>query len=188
MVKQTAGRDALTGFADEFAHLNDDILFGEVWSREDKLSIKMRSILTITVLVSKGLIDSSFQYHMQTAKKNGVTKAEIGEILTHVAFYAGWPNAWAAFRVALEVYKNDKGKDGGMFGLGEPNDAYAQYFIGKSYLSHLRIRRRPCSWRMSPSSLDAAITGISITLTKAEDRFFSAHRAEDGIRRKEKKQ
>ena len=60
MVKQTAGRDALTGFADEFAHLNDDILFGEVWSREDKLSLKMRSILTVTVLVSKGLIDSSF--------------------------------------------------------------------------------------------------------------------------------
>ena len=110
MVKQTAGRDALTGFADEFAHLNDDELFGEVWSREDKLSLKMRSILTVTVLVSKGLIDSSFKYHMQTAKKNGVTKGEMGEILTHVAFYAGWPNAWAAFRVALEVYNDDEGK------------------------------------------------------------------------------
>ena len=137
MVKQTAGRDALTGFADEFAHLNDDILFGEVWSREDKLSLKMRSILTITVLVSKGLVDSSFQYHMQTARKNGVTKSEMAEILTHIAFYAGWPNAWAAFRVALEVYKDDDGKDGGMFGLGEPNDAFAQYFIGKSYLKPL---------------------------------------------------
>ena len=137
MVKQTAGRDVLTGFADEFAHLNDDILFGEVWSREDKLSLKMRSILTITVLVSKGLVDSSFQYHMQTARKNGVTKSEMAEILTHIAFYAGWPNAWAAFRVALEVYKDDDGKDGGMFGLGEPNDAFAQYFIGKSYLKPL---------------------------------------------------
>ena len=74
MVKQSAGRDALTGFADEFAHLNDDILFGEVWSREDKLSLKMRSILTITVLVSKGLVDSSFQYHMQTAKRTASLK------------------------------------------------------------------------------------------------------------------
>ena len=74
---------------------------------------------------------------MQTARKNGVTKTEMGEILTHVAFYAGWPNAWAAFRVALEVYKDDEGKDGGMFGLGEPNDAYAKYFIGKSYLKPL---------------------------------------------------
>ena len=137
MVKQTAGRDALAGFADEFAHLNDDVLFGEVWSREDKLSLKMRSILTVTVLVSKGLIDSSFQYHMQTARKNGVTKSEMGEILTHIAFYAGWPNAWAAFRIALEVYKDDEGKDGGMFGLGEPNTAFARYFIGNSYLKPL---------------------------------------------------
>ena len=170
MVKQSAGRDALTGFADEFAHLNDDILFGEVWSREDKLSLKMRSILTITVLVSKGLVDSSFQYHMQTAKKNGVTKAEMGEILTHIAFYAGWPNAWAAFRVALEVYKDDEGKDGGMFGLGEPNDAYAQYFTGQSYLP------------------DAATTGISTTQIKAADRFFCAHQGGDGIRKRERKQ
>ena len=60
MVKQTAGRDSLGDFAPKFAELNDDVLFGEVWSREDKLSLKMRSILTVTALVSKGLIDSSF--------------------------------------------------------------------------------------------------------------------------------
>ncbi len=136
-MKQTAGRDALTGFADEFAHLNDDILFGEIWSRDGVLQPKMRSILTITVLVSKGLVDTSFRHHLELAKKNGVTRNELAEILTHIAFYAGWPNAWAAFRVALEVYKDDEGKDGGMFGLGEPNDAYAKYFIGKSYLKPL---------------------------------------------------
>lgn len=136
-MKQTAGRDALTGFADEFAHLNDDILFGEVWSRDGILLPKMRSILTITVLVSKGLVDTSFRHHLELAKKNGVTKNELAEILTHIAFYAGWPNAWAAFRTALEVYKDDDGKDGGMFGLGEPNDMFAKYFIGKSYLKPL---------------------------------------------------
>ena len=136
MVKQTAGRDSLGEFAPEFAHLNDDVLFGEVWNREG-LSLKLRSILTVTVLVSKGLVDSSFRYHLTTAKKNGVTKAEMAEILTHVAFYAGWPNAWAAFRMAVEVYKDDSGGDGGMFGLGQPNDAYAQYFTGKSYLNSL---------------------------------------------------
>ena len=96
MVKQTAGRDSLGDFAPKFAELNDDVLFGEVWSREDKLSLKMRSILTVTALVSKGLIDSSFQYHAMTAKKNGVTKTEMAEILTHLAFYVGWPNAWSA--------------------------------------------------------------------------------------------
>lgn len=136
-MKQTAGRDALTGFADEFAHLNDDVLFGEVWSRDGILQPKIRSILTITVLVSKGLVDTSFRHHLELARKNGVTKAELAEILTHIAFYAGWPNAWAAFRAALEVYKDDDGTDGGMFGLGAPNDAFAEYFIGKSYLKPL---------------------------------------------------
>lgn len=136
MVKQTAGRDSLGEFAPEFAHLNDDILFGEVWNREG-LSLKLRSILTVTVLVSKGLFDTSFQHHLMNARKNGVTRAEMAEILTHVAFYAGWPNAWAAFRMAVEVYKDEDGKDGGMFGLGAPNDAYAQYFIGQSYLKPL---------------------------------------------------
>lgn len=136
MVKQTAGRDQLGDFAPEFAQLNDDILFGEVWNRPG-LSIKLRSILTISALVSKGLVDSSFCYHMETAKKNGVTRGEMAEILTHLAFYAGWPNAWAAFRVAVEVYRDDPGADGGLFGLGQPNDAYAQYFVGKSYLKPL---------------------------------------------------
>lgn len=137
MVKQTAGRDSLGVFAPKFAELNDDVLFGEVWSKEDQLSLKMRSIITVTALVSKGMVDSSFQYHLATAKQNGVTKNEMAEILTHVAFYAGWPNAWAAFRMAVEVYKDDEGTDGGMFGLGESNDAYAKYFIGQSYLNPL---------------------------------------------------
>ena len=134
-VKQTAGRDSLGTFAPTFAEINDDVLFGEVWSG-DGLSLKTRSIITISALVSKGLIDSSFVYHLQTAKKNGVTKAEIAEILTHLAFYAGWPNAWAAFRAAKEVYGEDE-PYGGMFGLGEPNTAYVKYFIGNSYLKPL---------------------------------------------------
>lgn len=137
MVKQTAGRDNLGTFAPKFAELNDDILFGEIWSREGQLSLKMRSILTVSALVSKGLIDSSLQAHLANAKKNGVTRGEMAEILTHLAFYAGWPNAWAAFRMAVEVYKDDEGKDGGLFGIGAPNDAFAKYFVGNSYLKPL---------------------------------------------------
>ena len=95
-IKQTAGRDALGEFAPKFAELNYDVLFGEVWS-SDALSLKTRSMLTITTLVAKGLVDSSFEYHLQTAKANGVTKSEMAELLTHVAFYAGWPNAWQPF-------------------------------------------------------------------------------------------
>lgn len=134
-IKQTAGRYALGEFAPKFAELNDDVLFGEVWS-SDALSLKTRSMLTITTLVAKGLVDSSFQYHLKTAKTNGVTKSEIAELLTHVAFYAGWPNAWAAFRMAKEIY-SDYGTYGGIFGLGEPNTTYAKYFIGNSYLKPL---------------------------------------------------
>lgn len=104
MVKQTAGRDVLGEFAPKFAELNDDVLFGEVWSRENLLSLKTRSMITVTALVSKGIIDSSLQAHLMTAKKNGITRTEMAELLTHAAFYAGWPNAWGAFRLAKEVY------------------------------------------------------------------------------------
>ena len=140
MVKQTAGRDALNDFAPKFAELNDDVLFGEVWSREGMLSLKMRSVVTLTALISKGITDSSLKYHLTTAKANGITKNEMAEILTHLAFYAGWPNAWAAFRMAKEVYADgDAEAHGGIFGLGEPNTAYAKYFTGSSYLKPLTV-------------------------------------------------
>ncbi len=104
---QTAGRDKLTGIADEFAHLNDDILFGEVWSRTSYLSIKKRCILTIVALVSQGITDSSLSYHITNAKKNGVSRNEITESLTHIAMYVGWPKIWAALNYVKEVYQDD---------------------------------------------------------------------------------
>lgn len=107
MVKQTAGRDSLGNFASKFAELNDDILFGEVWSREEELDLKTRSIITVVALMSKGILDSSLKYHIMNAKKNGVTKEELAEIITHVAFYAGWPNAWAVFNMAKEIYGDE---------------------------------------------------------------------------------
>ena len=137
-VKQTAGRDALGNFAPKFAELNDDVLFGEVWSREELLPLQTRSIVTITALISKGITDSSLKYHLSTAKANGVTKTEMAEILTHLAFYAGWPNAWAAFNMAKEIYdENEPENHGGFFGQGDPNTAYAKYFVGQSYLKPL---------------------------------------------------
>lgn len=139
MKKQTAGRDSLGDFAPKFAELNDDVLFGEVWSREDKLSLRDRSLVTICIFMGKGLIDNSLKYHIINAKNNGITKIEMAEIITHTAFYAGWPNAWAVFNIAKEVYADDNidEEHGGMFGLGEPNTAFAKYFIGNSYLKPL---------------------------------------------------
>ena len=96
--KQTAGRDQLGDFAPKFAELNDDVLFGQVWSREKELSLRDRSLLTVTALITKGA------FEQQTAKNNGITKDEIAEIITQLAFYVGWPNAWSAFNVAKKVW------------------------------------------------------------------------------------
>ena len=142
-IVQTAGRDQLGEFAPKFAELNDDVLFGEVWSRTDKLGLRDRSLVTITSLISQGITDSSLTFHLQSAKKNGITRTEIAEIITHIGFYAGWPKAWAAFRLAKDVWAEDaNGEDAKaafqremIFPIGEPNTAYAQYFIGNSYLA-----------------------------------------------------
>ena len=138
-----AGRERLGTFAPKFAALNDDVLFGEVWSREDRLSLRDRSLVTVVCLMAQGLVDSSFQYHLMSAKKNGITKTEIAEVLTHAAFYAGWPKAWAAFNMAKEVWAEEAAPEDAMaahaasmvFPIGAPNDAYAAYFTGKSYLA-----------------------------------------------------
>ena len=146
-IRQTAGRDALGGFAPKFAQLNDDVLFGQVWNRTDKLSLRDRSLVTVTALMAQGLTDSSFRYHLTIAKQNGVTRSQIGEILTHAAFYAGWPKAWAAFNMAKEVWAEEE--DEAMaahaasmpFPIGGPNEGYAQYFSGKSYLAPLSTQQ-----------------------------------------------
>ena len=142
-IVQTAGRTRLGEFAPKFAELNDDVLFGEVWSRTDKLGLRDRSLVTVTSLISQGITDNSLVFHLQSAKKNGITRTEIAEIITHIGFYAGWPKAWAAFNLAKDVWAEDAvGEDakaafqrGMIFPVGEPNTAYAKYFTGNSYLA-----------------------------------------------------
>lgn len=142
MKKVTAGRDSLGEFAPKFAQLNDDVLFGEVWSRESELSLRDRSLVTVVSLMAQGLTDSSFAFHLQSAKNNGITRSEISEIITHAAFYVGWPKAWAAFRMAKDVWAEDDRSDpkaahqnSMIFPIGNPNDGFAKYFIGQSYLA-----------------------------------------------------
>ena len=105
-IVQTAGKNALGEFAPEFAHFNDDVLFGENWNNED-IDLKTRCIITVVALMSSGVTDSSLKYHLENAKNNGVTAKEIAAVITHVAFYAGWPKAWAVFNMAKEVCKED---------------------------------------------------------------------------------
>ena len=103
-IVQTAGRDQLGEFAPDFAHFNDDVLFGENWNNED-LDLKTRSMITVVALMSQGITDSSLKYHIQNAKDHGVSRKEMVAVITHTAFYAGWPKAWAVFRLAQEVYQ-----------------------------------------------------------------------------------
>jgi 4-carboxymuconolactone decarboxylase len=145
-IVQTAGRNVLGEFAPEFAHFNDDILFGENWNNQD-IDAKTRSIITVVALMSSGITDSSLKVHLQNAKEHGVTQKEIAAIITHVAFYVGWPKGWAVFSLAKEVWQPKEGdlpyEDEGMrahaksmvFPIGHPNDAFADYFVGQSYLA-----------------------------------------------------
>ena len=143
-ITQTAGREQLGDFAPLFARFNDDILFGQEWN-STAIDIKTRYIITIVALMSSGIIDASLTYHLQNAKKNGVSKEEIADIITHTAFYVGWPKAWAVFRFAKEVWNEkqkeltdkDKYQNTILFPIGSPNDGYAQYFVGQSYLAPL---------------------------------------------------
>lgn len=106
-VVQTAGRNALGEFAPEFAHYNDDVLFGENWNNGD-IDLKTRSMITVVALMASGITDSSLKYHLENAKQHGVTQKEISAVITHVAFYAGWPKAWAVFNLAKEVWALDE--------------------------------------------------------------------------------
>lgn len=103
--KVTAGRDYLGDFAPKFAEINDDVLFGQIWSRQEQLSARDRSMITVAALMGAGITDTSMKSHLENAKKNGVTKEELVEIVTQLAFYTGWPKAWAVFAMAREVYR-----------------------------------------------------------------------------------
>ena len=105
-MKQTAGKDYLGDLAPLFAHLNDDVLFGEVWDREDKLSLRDRSMITISALMAQGLFPQ-LKSHIELGKKHGITKDEVIEIITQLAFYTGWPKAWSAFSIVREVYEDE---------------------------------------------------------------------------------
>lgn len=139
-MKQTAGRNQLGAIAPLFAHLNDDVLFGEVWD-QTAIDAKTKCIVTVVTLMASGVIDSSLKYHLQNAKANGVSQDEIVAVVTHATMYCGWPKGWAVFRMVKEVWgegeKNVSNALSTIFPMGEPNDAYAQYFVGKSWLAPL---------------------------------------------------
>ena len=148
-ITQTAGRQQLGDFAPAFAHLNDDVLFGEVWN-EEAIDVKTKCIVTVVSLMASGITDSSLLYHLQNAKAHGVTKDEIAAIITHATMYVGWPKGWAVFRLAKEVWNEDApaktAKDRFQqeipFPIGAENP-YGQFFVGQSYLAPVSTEQVP---------------------------------------------
>ena len=148
-IVQTAGRKQLGGFAPMFAHLNDDVLFGEVWN-ENAIDVKTKCIITVVSLMASGITDSSLSYHLQNAKTHGVTKDEIAAIITHATMYTGWPKGWAVFRLAKDIWNEntpavsdkDRFQNEIFFPIGEPNP-YGDYFTGQSYLAQLSTEQVP---------------------------------------------
>ena len=148
-ITQTAGRMQLGDFAPTFAHLNDDVLFGEVWN-EEALDLKTKCIITVVSLMASGITDSSLGYHLQNAKNNGVTKEEIAAIITHATMYVGWPKGWAVFRQAKEIWneespvrsERDAYQNSIFFPIGEENP-YGQFFVGQSYLAPVSKEQVP---------------------------------------------
>ena len=116
-IVQTAGRTALNEFAPEFAHFNDDVLFGENWNNQD-IDVKTRSIITVVALMSMGITDSSLKFHLQNAKAHGVTQKEVAE--------GDLPYDDEEMRAHAKQM---------VFPIGAPNDGFAQYFSGKSFLA-----------------------------------------------------
>ncbi len=149
-IVQTAGRESLGQFAPMFAHLNDDVLFGEVWN-EAVLPVKTKCIITVVSLMASGITDSSLTYHLQNAKNHGVTREEIAAIITHATMYVGWPKGGAVFRLAKEVWteeivetsEKDRYQNTIFFPIGKPNDGFAQYFAGQSYLAPVSAKQVP---------------------------------------------
>jgi 4-carboxymuconolactone decarboxylase len=104
--KEPSGAEKmLGGFADELVRLTDDVLFGEVWARPG-LTPRERSLLTVAALTTGGNAEQ-LTFHLRYAEDNGVTRDELVESLTHLAFYAGWPKAMSAMAVAKTVFRGN---------------------------------------------------------------------------------
>lgn len=102
---QTRAQQLVGDFAPKLVQLTDDVLFGDVWEREE-LSSRDRSLVTVASLVTSGSTDQ-LRGHLVRARANGLTETELIEAITHLAFYAGWPKAMSAITLAKAVFAED---------------------------------------------------------------------------------
>ena len=101
--EQSRAQQLVGDFAPKLAQLTDDVLFGDVWERAE-LSPRDRSLVTVAALIANGNTEQ-LTGHLGRAKQNGLSETELAEVIIHLAFYAGWPRAMSAVKVAREVFK-----------------------------------------------------------------------------------
>lgn len=99
----TVAQRLVGDFAPKLAQLTDDVLFGDIWERTE-LSPRDRSLVTVAALIANGNTEQ-LTGHLSRAKQNGLSETELAEVIIHLAFYAGWPRAMSAVKVAREVFK-----------------------------------------------------------------------------------
>jgi len=99
----TVAQKLVGDFAPKLAQLSDDVLFGDVWERAE-LSPRDRSLVTVAALIANGNTEQ-LTGHLSRAKQNGLSETELAEVIIHLAFYAGWPRAMSAVKIAREVFK-----------------------------------------------------------------------------------
>ena|SRR3984893_9549065 len=103
---KSVARDMIGDIAPKLVALTEQVLFGDIWERPS-LSKRDRSLITVASLVALNRTEQ-LRFHVQRAIENGVTKDEIVEVITHLAFYSGWPTAMSAMLVAKEVFQQAK--------------------------------------------------------------------------------
>jgi 4-carboxymuconolactone decarboxylase len=101
--ERSRAQELVGDFAPKLAELTDDILFGDVWERAE-LSPRDRSLVTVAALIANGNTEQ-LSGHLSRAKQNGLSETELAEVIIHLAFYAGWPRAMSAIKVARELFK-----------------------------------------------------------------------------------
>jgi 4-carboxymuconolactone decarboxylase len=101
--EQTPAQKLIGDFAPKLVELTDDVLFGDVWARAE-LSPRDRSLVTVAALIAGGNTEQ-LPGHLNRARENGLSETELVEVITHLAFYAGWPRAMSAIRVAKDIFK-----------------------------------------------------------------------------------
>ena len=98
-------RERIGDVAPKLVDLTEKVLFGDIWERPG-LSKRDRSVITVTALVAMNRTEQ-LPFHLRLALENGVTKDELVELITHLAFYSGWPTAMSAIRLAKEVFQGN---------------------------------------------------------------------------------